>query len=162
MLKRTQGFGENKRSCFRKTEIRTRIWARKIHYKPVIHYKWGEILQSSSSQTQHSHICKPWPQTQKGCALICSVWFWEPSVALTVSFPCPEALVSGHWFSGLDMRRHLGAQTAKLSFLYACLSAGRGLRVGRTCALPSCSAPLHLYWTRGHEEHVNLPCTACL
>lgn len=157
--KTTGLWGKQKELFFRKTETRTKICARKIYYKPVIQYKWGEILQSSSSQTQHSRICKPWPQTQKGYALICSVWFWEPSVALTVSFPCPEALVSGHCFSGLDMRRHLRAQTMKLSFRLA-----SQLRGGRTCALPSSyySALLHLYWTRGYEEHVSLLCTACL
>lgn len=30
---------KTKESYFRKTETRTKIWARKIHYKHIIHYK---------------------------------------------------------------------------------------------------------------------------
>ena len=35
---------------FRKKETGTKTGARKIHYKHVTHYKWGETLQSSPSQ----------------------------------------------------------------------------------------------------------------
>lgn len=56
------------KSYFRKRETGNKIWARKIHYKHVTHYKWRETLQSSTSQAQsrltltsvHTHIrCMP-------------------------------------------------------------------------------------------------------
>lgn len=64
----------------------------------------------------NSRICKPCSHTQKGCALVCSVWFWEPTISLSVFLACSEAIVFRHCFSGLYLKRHLRAQIAKPYF----------------------------------------------